>query len=145
MVCMDEESVPNAGIKELESMNILVIGGDGYLGWPQSMYLSKQGHKVGIIDNLARRAWDVEGGTHSLTPILPLPERVALWKKLTGRTINTYVGDLLDYEFLSDSLSRFQPEAIVHFGEQRSAPYSMIDRKHAVRTQTNNVIGNLNL
>jgi UDP-sulfoquinovose synthase len=126
-------------------MNILVVGGDGYLGWPQSMYLSKQGHNVGIIDNLVRRAWDVEGGTHSLTPILPLPERVALWKKLTGRTIEAYVGDLQDYDFLVDAMAQFRPEAVVHFGEQRSAPFSMIDRQHAVRTQTNNVIGTLNL
>jgi UDP-sulfoquinovose synthase len=126
-------------------MNILVIGGDGYLGWPQSMYMSKQGYNVGIIDNLVRRAWDVEGGTHSLTPILPISDRVALWKKLTGRTIKAYVGDLQDYDFLSDAMSDFRPEAIVHFGEQRSAPFSMIDRQHAVRTQTNNVIGTLNL
>jgi UDP-sulfoquinovose synthase len=100
---------------------------------------------VGIIDNLARRAWDVEGGTHSLTPILPLSDRVALWKKLTGRTIEAYVGDLQDYDFLVDAMAQFRPDAVVHFGEQRSAPYSMIDRKHAVRTQTNNVIGTLNL
>jgi len=126
-------------------MNILVVGGDGYLGWPQSMYLSKQGHNVGIIDNLVRRAWDVEGGTHSLTPILPLPERVALWKRLTGRTLTAYVGDLQDYDFLVDVMAQFRPEAVVHFGEQRSAPFSMIDREHAVRTQTNNVIGTLNL
>jgi len=126
-------------------MNILVVGGDGYLGWPQSMYLSKQGYNVAIIDNLARRAWDVEGGTHSLTPILPLPERVALWKKLTGRTIEAYVGDLQDYGFLVDAIAKSRPDAVVHFGEQRSAPFSMINREHAVRTQTNNVIGTLNL
>ena len=126
-------------------MKILVVGGDGYLGWPQSMYLSKQGHDVSIIDSLARRAWDVEGGTHSLTPILSLPERVALWKKLTGRTITSYVGDLQDYEFLVDAVAKSSPEAVVHFGEQRSAPYSMIDRVRAVRTQTNNVVGTLNL
>jgi UDP-sulfoquinovose synthase len=126
-------------------MNILVIGGDGYLGWPQSMYLSKQGHDVSIIDNLIRRAWDVEGGTHSLTPIRPLDERVSLWKKLTGRTIKAYVGDLQDYDFLAGALAHCRPDAVVHFGEQRSAPFSMIDREHAVRTQTNNVVGNLNL
>ncbi len=126
-------------------MNILVVGGDGYLGWPQSMYLSKQGHNVAIIDNLARRAWDDEGGTHSLTPILSLPDRVALWKKLTGRTLETYIGDLQDYDFLESALERFRPEAVVHFGEQRSAPFSMIDREHSVLTQTNNVIGTLNL
>ncbi len=126
-------------------MNILVIGGDGYLGWPQSMYLSRQGHRVGILDNLARRAWDSEGRTGSLIPIQALPERAALWKSLTGRVIETYVGDIQDYAFLAEIVRRFSPDSIVHFGEQRSAPYSMIDREHAVFTQTNNVIGTLNL
>ena len=126
-------------------MNILVVGGDGYLGWPQAMYLSKQGHRVGIIDNLARRAWDLDGGTHSLTPIRTLSERVALWKRLTDRLIEIYVGDVQDYEFLAEIVSQFSPDAIVHFGEQRSAPYSMIDREHAIFTQTNNFIGTLNL
>jgi UDP-sulfoquinovose synthase len=126
-------------------MNILVVGGDGYLGWPQAMYLSKQGHRVGIADNLARRAWDSDCGTGSLTPIQALPERVALWKNLTGRVIETYIGDIQDYNSLVEVMSRFGPDAIVHFGEQRSAPYSMIDREHAVRTQTNNVVGTLNL
>jgi len=126
-------------------MNILVVGGDGYLGWPQSMYLSRQGHRVGIVDNLARRAWDLDCGTHSLTPIQILPERVALWKKLTGRQIETYIGDVQDYDFLAEIMPRFSPDAVVHFGEQRSAPYSMIDREHAVFTQTNNVVGTLNL
>lgn len=126
-------------------MKILVVGGDGYLGWPQSMYLSRQGHEIAILDNLARRAWDVDGGTDSLTPIRSLPERMALWKKLTGHAIESFVGDIQDYDFLSDAMSRFSPQAIVHFGEQRSAPFSMIDREHAVFTQTNNVVGNLNL
>lgn len=126
-------------------MNILVIGGDGYLGWPQAMYLSKQGHRVGIADNLARRSWDAECGTDSLTPIQMLRERVALWKHLTGHLIETYIGDIQDCDFLADAVSRFCPQAIVHFGEQRSAPYSMIDREHAAFTQTNNVLGTLNL
>jgi UDP-sulfoquinovose synthase len=126
-------------------MDILVIGGDGYLGWPQSMYLSKQGHRVGVADNLARRSWDAECGTDSLTPTQMLPERVALWKDLTGRLIETYIGDIQDYDFLAEAVSRFSPDAIVHFGEQRSAPYSMIDREHAAFTQTNNVLGTLNL
>jgi len=126
-------------------MNILVVGGDGYLGWPQSMYLSKQGHRVGIADNLARRSWDADCGTGSLTPIRMLPERVALWKNLTGRLIETYIGDIQDYDFLADAVPRFSPDAIVHFGDQRSAPYSMIDREHAAFTQTNNVVGTLNL
>jgi UDP-sulfoquinovose synthase len=126
-------------------MNILIVGGDGYLGWPQSMYLSRQGHNVAIADNLSRRTWDLGCGTDSLTPILMLPERVALWKRLTGRQIETHIGDIQDYDFLSYVISRFTPDAIVHFGEQRSAPYSMIDREHAVFTQTNNVVGTLNL
>ena len=126
-------------------MNILVVGGDGYLGWPQSMYLSRQGHRVGIVDNLARRAWDLDCGTDSLTPIQTLPERVALWKKLTGHQIETYIGDVQDYDFLAEIVPQFSPDAVVHFGEQRSAPYSMIDREHAVFTQTNNVAGTLNL
>jgi len=126
-------------------MNILVVGGDGYLGWPQSMYLSRQGHRVGIVDNLARRAWDLDCGTDSLTPVQSLPERVAVWKKLTGRQIETYIGDVQDYDFLAEAVSRFSPDTVVHFGEQRSAPYSMIDREHAVFTQTNNVAGTLNL
>jgi UDP-sulfoquinovose synthase len=126
-------------------MNILVVGGDGYLGWPQSMYLSKQGHRVGVIDNLARRAWDDSGGTDSLTPTRSLSERVDLWKRLTGRLIEMYMGDIQNYDFLAEVVPQFAPDAIVHFGEQRSAPFSMIDRQHAVFTQTNNVIGNLNL
>ena len=126
-------------------MNILVVGGDGYLGWPQAMYLSRQGHRVGVIDNLARRAWDLGSGTNSLTPIRNLTERVALWRSLTGCRIESYVGGLQDYELLAEVLSQFHPDAIVHFGEQRSAPYSMIDREHAVLTQTNNVVGTLNL
>jgi UDP-sulfoquinovose synthase len=126
-------------------VNILIVGGDGYLGWPQAMYLSKQGHRVGVLDNLARRAWDVDCGTDSLTPILRLPERAALWKNLTGRTIEIYIGDIREYDFLAAILPRFLPDAIVHFGEQRSAPYSMIDCEHAVFTQSNNVVGTLNL
>jgi UDP-sulfoquinovose synthase len=126
-------------------MNILVLGGDGYLGWPQSMYLSKQGHRVGIVDNLARRAWDLDCGTHSLTPIRVLPERVALWKRLTGHQIEMYIGDTQDYDFLAEIVPQFSPDAVVHFGEQRSVLYSMIDREHAVFTQSNNVLGTLNL
>lgn len=126
-------------------MNILVVGGDGYLGWPQSMYLSRQGHRVGIVDSLARRAWDLDCGTHSLTPIQMLPERVDRWKNLTGRPIEIYIGDAQNYDFLAKIVPQFSPDAIVHFGEQRSAPYSMIDCEHAVLTQTNNVVGTLNL
>lgn len=126
-------------------MRILILGGDGYLGWPQSMYLSKQGHQVALFDNLVRRHFDLEHGFDSLLPIYSIQTRVETWKKLTGLSIELFIGDVLDYGDLSAVFQKFQPEAIVDFAEQRSAPYSMIDRKHAVYTQTNNVIGTLNL
>lgn len=126
-------------------MRILILGGDGYLGWPQSLYLSQKGHDVAIYDNFARRYFDLEEGFDSLIPISTLQDRVKAWKEVSGRSIQMYVGDSTDYEKLTQVFQEFQPEAVVHFAEQRSAPYSMIDRKHAVFTQTNNVVGTLNL
>lgn len=126
-------------------MKILVLGGDGYCGWPTAVYLSKQGHSVAIVDNFVRRQWDHELGAQTLTPIRPLSERLKVWTRITGLTIDSYIGDVTDYEFLSSVIKRFEPEAIVHFAEQRSAPYSMIDLRHAVFTQTNNLVGTLNL
>ena len=122
-----------------------MLGGDGYCGWATALYLSAKGHTVAIVDNYLRRQWDHELGAQTLTPIPPLGERLRTWKQLTGKTIDTYVGDVTDYDFLLPTLKAFGPEAIVHFAEQRSAPYSMIDRKHAVFTQVNNVVGTLNL
>ncbi len=126
-------------------MRILVLGGDGYLGWPTALHLSQRGHDVGIVDSLIRRAWDHELGASSLTPIRSLHERIAAWHALTGRTIVPFIGDLCDYTFLEPIVRDFQPQAVVHFGEQRSAPFSMIDRRHAVFTQINNITGTLNL
>ncbi|MFB5661811.1 NAD-dependent epimerase/dehydratase family protein [Alteribacillus sp. HJP-4] len=126
-------------------MKIIVAGGDGFCGWPTALYLSKQGHDVSIIDNMMRRKWDEELRSNSITPIASLEERVNKWKELTGKEIRTYDGDLNHYDFLREVLKREQPEAFVHFAEQRSAPYSMIDREHAVFTQVNNVVGNLNV
>jgi UDP-sulfoquinovose synthase len=126
-------------------MRIAVLGGDGYCGWATALYLSKKGHSVAIVDNFIRRQWDFELGAQTLTPIQPLPERLAAWTARTGKTMETFVGDVTDYEFLSSLIKEFEPDAVVHFAEQRSAPYSMIDRKHAVFTQVNNVVGTLNL
>jgi UDP-sulfoquinovose synthase len=126
-------------------MKIAVLGGDGYCGWATALYLSGKGHSVAIVDNFARRLWDFELGVQTLTPIRPLPERLSVWQQLTGKTIELFVGDVTDYDFLSSFVATFQPEAIVHFAEQRSAPYSMIDHKHAVFTQVTNVVGTLNL
>jgi UDP-sulfoquinovose synthase len=126
-------------------MRIIVAGGDGFCGWPTALHLSQAGHEVTIVDNLSRRAIDRELHTDSVVPIATLDERVAAWHELTGRTIATMVGDLTDYDFLASVFQAARPEAFVHFAEQRSAPYSMIDRAHAVFTHENNVIGNLNV
>jgi UDP-sulfoquinovose synthase len=126
-------------------MRVIVAGGDGYLGWPQAMYLSNRGHEVCIVDNFCRRLWDLECGTDSLVSICSLQERVATWHEKAGKTILTAIGDLTDYTFLESLIRDFEPDAIVHYGEQRSAPFSMIDRRHAVLTQVNNIVGNLNL
>lgn len=126
-------------------MKVMVFGGDGYCGWPTALHLSEVGHDIIIVDNFSRRQIDEELGTRSLTPIASLKERLRVWHEVTGRVIGMEVGDLLDWEFLSDVMRRYRPEAVVHFAEQRSAPYSMIDRRHAVYTQHNNVIGTLNL
>jgi UDP-sulfoquinovose synthase len=126
-------------------MRILIPGGDGYLGWPMALRLSRRGHEVAVLDNFGRREWDIELGAESLTPIGTLAKRVAAWRDISGRTIRTFIGDLCDYEFLEPVIREFRPEVVVHFGEQRSAPYSMIDRAHAVFTQVNNITGTLNL
>ena len=126
-------------------MRIAVLGGDGYCGWATALYLSMKGHSVAIADNFARRQWDHELGVQTLTPILPLADRLRAWQELTGKTMELFVGDVTDYDFLSSVIKVFEPDAVVHFAEQRAAPYSMIDRKHAVFTQVNNVVGTLNL
>jgi UDP-sulfoquinovose synthase len=126
-------------------MRVLILGGDGYLGWPQAMYLSNRGFEVAVFDNMARRHFDMEEGFDSLLPLQSLHRRVARWNEETGKTIELFVGDILDYATVSRAFQEFQPDAVVHFAEQRAAPYSMIDREHAVYTQHNNVIGTLNI
>ncbi|HWC81978.1 MAG TPA: NAD-dependent epimerase/dehydratase family protein [Pseudonocardiaceae bacterium] len=126
-------------------MRVLVLGGDGYLGWPTALHLSEAGHEVAVLDNFARRQYDHEMGVRSLVPIEPLQVRLDAWEEVSGKRIASYVGDLCDADFVFSTLRDFRPESVVHFGEQRSAPYSMIDRKHAVYTQHNNVVGTLNL
>ncbi|MFG1945659.1 NAD-dependent epimerase/dehydratase family protein [Nonomuraea sp. NPDC048826] len=126
-------------------MRILVLGGDGYLGWPTALHLSQCGHEVAVADNFVRRQYDFELGVESLVPIESLHTRIATWERLTGKTIKAYIGDLTEADFTYDMIRDFRPEAVVHFAEQRAAPYSMIDRKHAVYTQVNNVAGTLNV
>src|SRR6202522_4497406 len=126
-------------------MKIAVLGGDGYCGWATALYLTKEGRQVAIIANFVPRLWDHELGVQSLTPIRPLADRLRVWHELTGKSMELFVGDVTDYEFLASTIKTFEPEAVIHFAEQRSAPYSMIDRGHAVYTQVNNVVGTLNL
>ncbi|MEW4566304.1 NAD-dependent epimerase/dehydratase family protein [Tautonia sp. JC769] len=126
-------------------MRVLVTGGDGYCGWATALHLANRGHEVAILDNLIRRHWDNQLRIETLTPIAPLQRRLERWEQLTGKPIELFQGDCCDYPFLSDAIRRFQPESIVHFGEQRSAPFSMISRERAVETQVNNVVGNLNI
>ncbi len=126
-------------------MRILILGGDGYLGWPTSLFLSRRGHDVAIVDNFAKRHWEDEISVSPLFPIPTLNQRVAAWREVGESEISTYVGDLQDYTFVEEIFRDFSPEAIVHYGEQPSAPYSMIGRREAVHTQVNNVVGNLNV
>ena len=126
-------------------MRILVLGGDGYLGWPTAMYLSARGHDVGVVDNFAKRRWEMELNVEPLMPIRTLHDRVKAWHEVTGKNIELFVGDLRSYELVRRAFEAFGPEAIVHYGEQPSAPYSMIDHSRAVFTQMNNLAGTLNV
>jgi UDP-sulfoquinovose synthase len=126
-------------------MRVLILGGDGYLGWPTAMRFSGRGHDVAVVDNFARRRWVDEMGGDSLTPIVSLDERIEAWREASGKTIHSYVGDLAEDTFAQDVVIDFQPDTIVHYGEQPSAPWSMRSVDHAVTTQQNNVIGSLKL
>ncbi|HKQ29998.1 MAG TPA: NAD-dependent epimerase/dehydratase family protein [Burkholderiales bacterium] len=126
-------------------MKILILGGDGYLGWPTAMYFSKRGHEVTVLDNFIKRTWEMERGVEPLVPITPLHQRVRIWKETTGKDINLIVGDLTNPRLTYKVLEDLRPDTIVHYAEQPSAPFSMIDRHHAVLTQTNNVVNTLNL
>lgn len=126
-------------------MRILILGGDGYLGWPTAMFFSKQGHEVMVVDNFVKRRIELENGIELLEPVHTLHRRIELWKEVTGRKIDLKVGDLLNHRFIYNLLRDFQPVTIIHYAEQPSAPYSMRSRSNAVFTQHNNVIGTLNL
>ena len=126
-------------------MRIVVLGADGYLGWPTALHLSARGHEVVAVDNMIRRRQDRQGGTHSLVPLPTMERRVAAWHEVSGRHLRWHRLDVCDLRALTLLLARERPEAVVHFAEQRSAPYSMISALHAVETQVNNVVGTLNL
>ncbi len=127
-------------------MRILILGGDGFCGWPTSLHLSATGHDVVIVDNLARREMDIELEADSLTPIKPIGTRVAAWKELTGREIGFHRIDVAqEYELLLELMKDYRPDAVVHFAEQRAAPYSMKDAAHKRYTVNNNVTATHNV
>src|SRR4051794_8817360 len=126
-------------------MRVLILGGDGYLGWPTAMRFSGGGDEVAVVDNFLRRRWVEEAGSSSLTPIASLDERIKAWNEVSGKDIQSYVGDIAEGTFVADVVQEFEPEAIIHYGEQPSAPWSMRSVDHAVPTQANNVIGSLKL
>src|SRR4051795_12096332 len=127
-------------------LRVLVLGGDGFCGWPTSLYLSARGNDVTIADNLSRRRIDEELGVSSLTPIRPLDERVRAWREVSGLKIDVALLDVArDYDALLELLERFRPEAVVHFAEQRAAPYSMKSSRHKRYTVDNNVNATHNL
>lgn len=126
-------------------MKVLIAGVDGYLGWALAQHLVARGHAVAGCDNYSRRDWVAEVGSQSATPILRMTERLSAFHDRYGKNLEFYRGDLCDYEFAWNLLRTTRPDAIVHFAEMPSAPYSMIDVKHCVFTQTNNLIGTLNL
>ena len=124
----------------MRRMRVLVLGGDGFCGWPTALHLSARGHSVGIVDNLSRRRIDRELGVQSLTPIAPLPQRIAAWKEVCGHTLDQFdltLGE--DFDALVELLDAWKPDAVVHFAEQRAAPYSMKSARHKRYTVTNNL------
>jgi UDP-sulfoquinovose synthase len=127
-------------------MRIIVLGGDGFCGWPTTLHLSNLGHEVTIVDNLARRKADVELEVESLTPIQPMSTRLRAWGELTGRDVHFEYFDVADhYHRLLTLIEEWQPDAVVHFAEQRAAPYSMKSSWHKRYTVNNNLNATNNL
>lgn len=130
----------------MTAKRVLVLGGDGFCGWPSALHLSAQGHEVTIIDNLSRRRIDAELEVESLTPIADISERLSTWKRLTGRTIGFVEFDVAqEYARLQELIATYQPTAIVHFAEQRAAPYSMKSARNKIYTVDNNINATHNL
>ena len=127
-------------------MRVLILGGDGYLGWPTAMHFSQLGHDVLVVDNLAKRQWEAEVDSAPLQPLPTLRHRVRVWREATDKEIRVAIGDIAENaRFVYETFAEFQPDAVVHYAEQPSAPYSMAGRDFATYTQRNNVIGTLNV
>jgi UDP-sulfoquinovose synthase len=129
----------------MPDMNVLILGGDGYLGWPTAMYFSQRGHSVTVVDNYFRRNASIELDSESLIPTANLLQRVKRWEEATGKRINVFIGDIVQYEFLLSVFRESRPDTIIHYAEQPSAPYSMLSREKAAFTIQNNLISTLNI
>ena len=127
-------------------MKVLVLGGDGFCGWPTSLHLSRRGYDVIIVDNLSRRKIDIELGVESLTPIAPIDQRLKAWKEVTGKEIGFHDFDISEnYHRLLTLIREEDPDVIIHFAEQRAAPYSMKSSWHKRYTVNNNLNATINL
>lgn len=126
-------------------MRVLILGGDGYLGWPTAMHFASRGHDVMAVDNYFRRLWAMQTNSEALVANPNLVERARVFKSLTGHDIDVRIGDVTDYRFMERLFRNFQPEAVVHYAEQPSGPYSMIGFDEARATLNNNLNSTLNL
>ena len=126
-------------------MRVMILGGDGYLGWPTAMAFRRAGHEVLAVDNYLRRQMAAQTQSDALFPNPKLPERAAIFRQMTDHLIAVVEGDCCDFEFLCEQFRRFAPDAVVHYAEQPSAPYSMIGYDEARATLSNNIIATLNV
>lgn len=126
-------------------MRILILGGDGYLGWPTAMHLSKHGHDVAVADNYLKRRLAEEERVPALYPVPELEEKARLWESVSGFKVKVFTGDLQEWDVMTTVFREFDPEAVVHYAEQPSAPYSMLNRKAATLTLHNNLGVTFNL
>jgi len=126
-------------------MRVLILGGDGYLGWPTAMHLTAKGHQVAVVDNYLRRRLCREENLVALFEVPDLNERIAVWQSESGHTIKVFIGDLTQWAFVEPVFRAFSPDAVVHYAEQPSAPYSMLNRRAADLTLKNNLATTLNL
>lgn len=120
-------------------MKVLILGGDGYLGWPTAMHLSQYGHEVRVVDNYLRRRVCMEEDVPALYPVPNLHERAKIWKGISGKTIDVQIGNLSDWDFCSSIFEDYVPDTVIHYAEQPSAPYSMLGRRQADLTLNNNI------
>jgi len=126
-------------------MRVLILGGDGYLGWPTAMHLTAKGHEVAVVDNYLRRQLCREENTEALFRVPNLHERAEIWKSVSGFDVPVFIGDLRQWDFMVEVFEAFTPDAVVHYAEQPSAPYSMLNRRAASLTIQNNLDVTTNL